>query len=50
MVVPTSKAPANKRSAGRFHKTISFAAVVLLIASMTKRLVLVGFHGCEKYK
>jgi hypothetical protein len=36
-VEPTSKAPANKKSAGRFHITISFAAVVLLIASMINR-------------
>ncbi len=28
--------PAKTRSAGRFQRTISFAAVVLLIAIMTK--------------
>jgi len=41
-VAPTSKAPANKRSAGRFQRTISFAAVALLIASMPKSLVQMG--------
>ena len=45
--VPTSKAPANKRSAGRFQRKISFAAVVLLIASMTNRLALDVFR-CVK--
>ncbi len=41
MVVPTSKAPANKKSTGRFHRMISFAAVVLLIASMNESFNLV---------
>ena len=43
MVVPTSKAPANRNSAGRFKRINSFAAVVLLIASMAKSLVLLVF-------
>ncbi|WP_269610621.1 hypothetical protein [Prochlorococcus marinus] len=46
--MPTSLAPDNRRSADRFHKTIGFVAVVLLIASMTKRLV---FSSCiDSYK
>ena len=48
--VPNSKAPANKRSAGRFQRKISFTAVVLLNASMTNRLAQGGFKRCEKYK
>ena len=35
-VVLTSYAPIKRSSAGRFKRTISFAAVVLLIASMPK--------------
>ncbi len=42
-VVPTSKAPNKKRSAGIFQRTISFAAVILLNASMTK-----SFFGLDQ--
>tara|TARA_Y100001968_G_scaffold106283_1_gene96113 strand:- start:74 stop:244 length:171 start_codon:yes stop_codon:yes gene_type:complete len=35
--LPISQAPNNKISVGRFQRKISFAAVVLLIASMTKK-------------
>ena len=35
-LVPISCAPINRSSAGRFQRMISFAAVVLLIASMPK--------------
>ena len=48
--IPTSKAPANKRSSGRFQRKISFAAVVSLIASMTNRLAQGRFKRCEKHK
>jgi len=40
-VVPTSKALANIRIAGRFQRINSFAAVVLVIACIAKFVVLV---------
>ncbi len=42
-VVPTSKALIDKSSVGRFHRIISFAAVILLIASITKNFSLVKY-------
>ncbi len=46
MIVPTSYAQANKRSAGRFNKMINFAVIVLLIKSMTEPLCF-GFNDIK---
>ena len=46
-VVPTSKALANIRIAGRFQRINNFAAVVLVIAYMAKFLVLVNFFEVD---
>ena len=37
MKLPTLQALANRSNAGRFHRKISFAAVDLLIASITNK-------------